>query len=372
MATSKKRLDLRFGAFACSVQGFDDPVMPVQQILRAIQHLLEESPEIADAGISFDAETVESLIEEVSRRAEVNMSDLEIAPGLVIIYHGEGNAPAIDAKAAGAAAGGAGDSDDGPSDDEDAGEAPGDGNVSDLFTARLRRSLGDDADEAETVIEGASVTAEEGPDAGGEAAAQDIFAPPSESGGGIFHDPMAEAEETPAASDGKTEPPSADDGEAPETFEPSGVNLFGNYLAGGGAAGASDAEDAGEDDAAEKADDAEAADEPALELGPEMEVSGGADDPHSVAGIAKLAGAETVADMVVSAAAWMVLLKGQTTFSRRDVLDAFDQIPGDHPKTLEARIKGFGKAVRNRQIVMVKDGTFRMSSREIERFQNLL
>jgi len=99
MAASHKRLDLRFGAFACSVQGFDDPVMPVQQILRAIQTLLEESPEIADAGISFDAETIESLIEEVARRADVETSDLEITPGLVIIYHGEGAPPDLAAPA---------------------------------------------------------------------------------------------------------------------------------------------------------------------------------------------------------------------------------------------------------------------------------
>ncbi len=59
MSDATKRLDLQFGSFACSVQGFDDPVQPVQQVLQALQNLLEETPELADAGISFDAEAIE-------------------------------------------------------------------------------------------------------------------------------------------------------------------------------------------------------------------------------------------------------------------------------------------------------------------------
>ena len=66
MAEGTKRLDLQFGSFACSVQGFDDPGEPVQQVLRAMQHLLEESPDLATTGIAFEADTIEQL--EVSQR----------------------------------------------------------------------------------------------------------------------------------------------------------------------------------------------------------------------------------------------------------------------------------------------------------------
>jgi hypothetical protein len=97
-----------------------------------------------------------------------------------------------------------------------------------------------------------------------------------------------------------------------------------------------------------------------------------ADEGYSAAGLAQTAGAETVAELMVSAAAWMVLLQGQTTFTRREVTDVFETIPGEHSKTLEARVKGFGKAVRNGQLIMVEDGVFGLSRTELERFQSLL
>ena len=74
----------------------------------------------------------------------------------------------------------------------------------------------------------------------------------------------------------------------------------------------------------------------------------------------------------MSAAAWMVLIQGQTTFKRRDVVEVFETIPGEHSKTLEARIKGFGKAVRNGQMIMVEEGVYGLSRTELERFQLLL
>ena len=52
-----------------------------------------------------------------------------------------------------------------------------------------------------------------------------------------------------------------------------------------------------------------------------------------------------VADLMVSAAAWMVLIQGQTAFTRREVIDVFEGIPGEHSKTLEARIKGFVRPI---------------------------
>ena len=68
----------------------------------------------------------------------------------------------------------------------------------------------------------------------------------------------------------------------------------------------------------------------------------------------------------------MVLIKGQTTFSRKEVMGVFETIPGEHDNTLQSRIRGFGKAVRNGQLVMVEDGVFGLSRRELERFQRVL
>jgi len=50
----------------------------------------------------------------------------------------------------------------------------------------------------------------------------------------------------------------------------------------------------------------------------------------------------------------------------------FESIPGEHSKSLEARIKGFGKSVRNGQMIMVEDGVFGLSRTELDRFQSLL
>ena len=58
--------------------------------------------------------------------------------------------------------------------------------------------------------------------------------------------------------------------------------------------------------------------------------------------------------------------------TRHDVIDVFESIPGEHSKTLEARFKGFGKAVRNGQLIMIEDGVFGLSRTELDRFQGLL
>ncbi len=97
-----------------------------------------------------------------------------------------------------------------------------------------------------------------------------------------------------------------------------------------------------------------------------------ADEGYTAAGLAQTAGAETVAELMVSAAAWMVLIKGQTTFTRHDVIDVFETMPGEHSKTLESRIKGFGKAARNGQLILVEEGVYGLSRTELERFQLLL
>jgi hypothetical protein len=133
-------------------------------------------------------------------------------------------------------------------------------------------------------------------------------------------------------------------------------------------------EDAEEDQGEDPGEDTEESERVEVLFGrsddqPEVEE---ADEGYTAAGLAVTAGAETVADLIVCAAAWMVLLQGQTTFTRHDVIDVFKTIPGEHSKTLEARIKGFGKAVRNGQLIMIEDGVYGLSRIELERFQSML
>lgn len=330
MSSAGKRLDLRFGAFACSVQGFDDPVQPVQQILRAIQHLLEESPELADTAINFDAEAIEQLVGEVARRADLDESEVEIVPGLVIIHHGAGGdlarpsgeddwaaAPAAAATgsepeggyvnifAPGGAAGSEGTEAETPADD---------------FAERLRRMAQDDGgyrwDEDETAAP--DETAADAPD------------------------------ETPLNLFAAT---------APTNDEPAHALKVQNLFA---------------PPAPDEDEPAPAGEVPWNGAGPDAEAEQGAEAGYTAAGLAERAGAQSAADLMVASAAWMVLIQGQTRFTRRDVLDVFETIPGEHDRTLEARIKGFGKAVRNGHLVMIEDGVFGLSRAELERFQALL
>ena len=408
MPDTIKRLDLQFGSFACSVQGFDDPVQPVQQVLQALQNLLEETPELADAGISFDAEAIERLIGEVARRADVAEENVEIVPGLIIV-HRRGDVAAGDPESYGdahdeggdawskpvvAGAAGIGEAETPESEPADT-EVPeavedaepgfinifapgahadvhaGDGPGSGLFGAA-----------AETGAAGADphAAAEGIPE---DAPARDIFADTGEStGGSVFADPMAA--NTGAEPGG--EPVDQEDPvnlfEAPDHADESGDEPgdsgsgdIGNVFA------SVDSEDVGSEDAGEETpadpgepDEDEDSERVETLFGrsedqPEVEE---ADEGYTAAGLAQTAGAETVAELMVSAAAWMVLIQGQTTFKRREVVEVFETIPGEHSKTLEARIKGFGKAVRNGQMIMVEDGVYGLSRTELERFQSLL
>ena len=95
------------------------------------------------------------------------------------------------------------------------------------------------------------------------------------------------------------------------------------------------------------------------------------DIPPDAATLARLSGAEDVADLLAASAASLAL-GGRSHFSRREVMEAFDTIPGDHPRSLEARIKGYGKLVRSGALVLVEDGLFSLSEAEEDRFRAML
>lgn len=385
MPPTAKRLDLRFGSFACSVQGFDDPVMPVQQVLRAIQHLLEETPELSDAGISFDAEAIESLIEEIARRAELAAEEIEITPGLVIVHRGENDVSARMAREADAGAG----ADPGETRGEawarpfSAGGEPVAGEAAsgeakpayvNIFAARGAGAARKAARNVEAAPEDIHDTA--GDDEGGDGSAI------AEARDGDAPDPVAQDRLRDIFAEAIGDPEGSlfserlsgdeDDGEPLNLFARSRVRageetrdevdepIFGAFeLRGDPEPGIGRASEGWTDRDDPAGDSAEP-------------LPAGIDAGYTVAGLVQAAGATTVPDMMICAAAWMVLLQGKVSFTRREVLEVFDQIPGDHEKTLEARIKGFGRATRNGQLVAIEDGTFGLSQEELDRFERLL
>jgi hypothetical protein len=436
MSGTTKRLDLQFGSFACSVQGFDDPVQPVQQVLQALQNLLEETPELSDAGISFDAEAIERLIGEVARRADLDENTVEIVPGLIIVHRrhnaaagypdtnddahedtrfdraviGKAGVEDADSSAAGA------DEDDAwtplvahdagegiaaaPTDPAEADDAdPGYVNIFALGgrtegKAAARPSFGlfqtaaDDTsgpiedEDPEVDLQNDPFTARLGKITAAEDdsddfraddqkndPAPDIFADSGTGdGGSVFADPMAVTSEAEAGH-----------GDAPINFFSTSDRVDQGAKDGSGDSAGYSAHlfaSAAPDDA-----NAQDTEQPAKNPGRGEALFGRtedqpeddeADEGYTAAGLAKTAGAESVSDLMVSAAAWMVLIQGQTTFTRNEVVEVFESMPGEHEKTLEARVKGFGKAVRNGRLVLVEEGVFGLSRTELERFQRLL
>ena len=92
-------------------------------------------------------------------------------------------------------------------------------------------------------------------------------------------------------------------------------------------------------------------------------------DTSTPAYFVEVSSAETVPDLLAAAAAYLTLGEGRARFTRREVMDVFDALPGDQPRTLEARIKGFGRLVREGTLVLVEDGVFAMSHQARARFE---
>ncbi len=105
--------------------------------------------------------------------------------------------------------------------------------------------------------------------------------------------------------------------------------------------------------------------------GPGAARSGGA-AAIDAAELANRAEASSVPELLAASAAWLTLVDKRSTFGRREVMDVFDTIPGEHPRTLEARIKGYGKLVRSGALVLVDDGRFALSQEERDRYRAYL
>jgi len=85
MAENPKRVDLRVGNFACSIQGFKNPVKPLGEVLSTLQSALAETPELAGAGIAIDAGEIEALAGKIAAGNGVAADDVEVTTGLIIV-----------------------------------------------------------------------------------------------------------------------------------------------------------------------------------------------------------------------------------------------------------------------------------------------
>ena len=85
MSDELPRIDLRFGDMAVSVQGVEQPVQAMKQILRFVQRLVEETPEITSTGFQLDEETANALIADVAARTGAAAQDIAATPGLIVL-----------------------------------------------------------------------------------------------------------------------------------------------------------------------------------------------------------------------------------------------------------------------------------------------
>ena len=107
---------------------------------------------------------------------------------------------------------------------------------------------------------------------------------------------------------------------------------------------------------------------------PGPDVSEPTDEHRAVstpADLAARAGATGVGDLFAVSAAWLTLFEDKSTFTRGDVMRVFEMLPGEHQRSLEARIKGFGQLVQQGTLIQADDGSFALSPSERERFLRL-
>ena len=85
------------------------------------------------------------------------------------------------------------------------------------------------------------------------------------------------------------------------------------------------------------------------------------DDESSPTHFARRVGATTLQDLLEASAVYMDLVEGKSRFSRRDVMQAFNQIGADKDYSQEARLKSFRKLLTSGSLVKVDDGMFTVS-----------
>lgn len=369
MHGNSRRLDVCLGDFAISIQGYDEPLAVLEEVLRIGQRVLAETPDLLNSEAVFDEATMTEVIERVARRTGADPDALGAVPGIVLVHRQDetdgGIASVRRAAAAAAAADGldteaasAGADWDGAAPDDAAGTQPrrADGDAAEHVPDWEATAPGD-MDEDATPDEGDH--AHPGEEDEAERVVNIFGGPaPEPAAPGTGRRPLFGARTAPAGAAGSpATPAAAAEGagaatpRAPERQAPGGVGLgdrFESLLAKVHGRAAEPA----------PAPVAAAAARPAERMSP--------------AEVAAAAGAEDAQDALLSAAAFLTVIRRQSRFTRRELLAVFDAIPGDFPRTLEIQIKGIGKLIRNGALRRVDDDHFGLSRELIEKFEPLL
>ncbi len=85
------------------------------------------------------------------------------------------------------------------------------------------------------------------------------------------------------------------------------------------------------------------------------------EDDMSPRRFAHLMGAGTLPELMEASAAYIMLIEGEASFTRNEIMGTVDRIGEDQSFTAEARIKSFGKLMRGGRLVRADDGRFVLS-----------
>ena len=85
------------------------------------------------------------------------------------------------------------------------------------------------------------------------------------------------------------------------------------------------------------------------------------DAPTEIREFAASMGAQTLPELLEASAAYVTIVNGQSTFSRREIFDLFDTLNGDNRVSFEARIKTLSRLLRTGVLERSEDGSFSMS-----------
>ncbi|MEM8596944.1 MAG: hypothetical protein AAGF76_10800 [Pseudomonadota bacterium] len=97
MAEKAKRVDVRLGSFACSIEGFDDPAAVLDAVLDRVRAALATEPRLPEAPALLEAEAREALLSEAAVAAGLPASSLEVLPGTIVLVRASGAEPAAEA-----------------------------------------------------------------------------------------------------------------------------------------------------------------------------------------------------------------------------------------------------------------------------------
>ncbi|MEM1344567.1 MAG: hypothetical protein AAGI34_08310 [Pseudomonadota bacterium] len=402
MSDKPMRVDLKVGEIAISVHGFENPLPVFRRMLTLLSETLERAPQLPKAGIDFDAATIERLMQTLrEQQAAAGLSAaVEVTPGLIVTaIEGKAEAAPVQPAAAKPAP-----PKPGPRLEMEPVESEGEPPASKPPVQANAANKG--VEDAEVI----SATAPKGaadlppglaplgflqqPGAATATASAPAAAPAGNAPINIFADPEPEttpppppsatpAPKTTAKAPPAPPPPSARQSKATDKPTPASPPPAAAKPAAApattapripGTAPKGKPNTPRLDALMAQHRTSDAAKPAETKTAPAKPAAAPADDtpPQSPAALMKKADAKTVTDLLGVAAAYVSLIDNRETFTRREVMEVFDQLPGEHPRSLEARIKGFGALVSEKVLVKSENDRFTLSEEAKTRFSKLL